>query len=193
MAEPRVEGTRERIQAIALDLFAEQGYEKTSLREIADRLGVTKAALYYHFKTKDDIVRSALEDFMSSVDDLIEWGTSQPATLETRKELLRRYADLAASGMHPARFFQQNPTVVNKEELAMGFRERVGALQRLLRDPDSSLPDELRAMLALISMHMTMSMSKLKGPGLFSDRDFTEEEIRAAALEVAFGLLPQTP
>src|SRR5262249_12854805 len=41
-------GTRERIQAIALELFAEQGYEKTSLREIAERLGVTKAALYYH-------------------------------------------------------------------------------------------------------------------------------------------------
>src|SRR5215469_16465337 len=48
-------GTRERIQAIALELFAEQGYEKTSLREIAERLGVTKAALYYHFKSKEDI------------------------------------------------------------------------------------------------------------------------------------------
>ena len=36
-------GTRERIQAVALELFTEQGYEKTSLREIAERLGVTKA------------------------------------------------------------------------------------------------------------------------------------------------------
>src|SRR5690606_31787714 len=40
--------TRQRIQDVALDLFAEQGYEKTSLREIAERLDVTKAALYYH-------------------------------------------------------------------------------------------------------------------------------------------------
>ena len=54
--------TRERIQAIALELFAEQGYEKTSLREIAERLGVTKAALYYHFKSKEDIVRSFTEE-----------------------------------------------------------------------------------------------------------------------------------
>src|SRR5215475_13717231 len=45
--------TRERIQSIALELFAEQGYEKTSLREIAERLGVTKAALYYHFRSKE--------------------------------------------------------------------------------------------------------------------------------------------
>ena len=43
-------GTRQRIQAVALELFTEQGYEKTSLREIAERLNVTKAALYYHFK-----------------------------------------------------------------------------------------------------------------------------------------------
>src|SRR5215831_11140152 len=49
---------RARAQSIALELFAEQGYEKTSLREIAERLGVTKAALYYHFKSKEDIVRS---------------------------------------------------------------------------------------------------------------------------------------
>ena len=36
--------TRERIIRVALELFSEQGYEQTSLREIADRLGVTKAA-----------------------------------------------------------------------------------------------------------------------------------------------------
>src|SRR5579871_4147084 len=48
--------TRERILDVALELFNEQGYDKTSLREIAERLGVTKAALYYHFKSKEDIL-----------------------------------------------------------------------------------------------------------------------------------------
>ena len=48
--------TRQRILDVALDLFVEQGYEKTSLREIAERVGVTKAALYYHFQSKEDIV-----------------------------------------------------------------------------------------------------------------------------------------
>ena len=41
---------------VATELFIEQGYEGTSLREIADRLGITKAALYYHFPSKDDIL-----------------------------------------------------------------------------------------------------------------------------------------
>ena len=59
---------------MALELFAEQGYEKTSLREIAERLGVTKAALYYHFKSKEDIVRSFTEDYVHELDALIAWG-----------------------------------------------------------------------------------------------------------------------
>jgi AcrR family transcriptional regulator len=48
--------TRERILEIAQELFAEQGYDKTSLRDIAERLGTTKAALYYHFEHKQDIL-----------------------------------------------------------------------------------------------------------------------------------------
>jgi len=55
MAKTKSE-TRERILDVALELFNEQGYDKTSLREIADRLGVTKAALYYHFERKDQIL-----------------------------------------------------------------------------------------------------------------------------------------
>jgi AcrR family transcriptional regulator len=48
--------TRERILDIALELFTERGYDKTSIRDIAERLGTTKAALYYHFKSKADIL-----------------------------------------------------------------------------------------------------------------------------------------
>src|SRR6266851_6340097 len=66
--------TRTRIQQVALELFAEQGYDKTSLREIAGRLAVTKAALYYHFKSKEDIVRSLVEDYFGQIDALIAWG-----------------------------------------------------------------------------------------------------------------------
>ncbi len=55
---PRSQGadTRERILDVAQELFIRQGYDKTSLRDIADRLQVTKAALYYYFERKDDIL-----------------------------------------------------------------------------------------------------------------------------------------
>ena len=53
--------TRAEILAVATELFIEQGYEATSLREIAERLDITKAALYYHFRSKDDILGALIE------------------------------------------------------------------------------------------------------------------------------------
>ncbi len=50
------EDTRSRILDIALELFSIQGFEKTSLRQIAEELGYSKAAIYYHFKSKDEIL-----------------------------------------------------------------------------------------------------------------------------------------
>jgi AcrR family transcriptional regulator len=63
--------TRERILAVANELFTEQGYEGTSLREISDRLGITKAALYYHFRSKDEILTTLLKPFFELLDDLL--------------------------------------------------------------------------------------------------------------------------
>ena len=48
--------TRDRILDVAMDLFIDQGYDKASLREIAERMGFTKAALYYHFPSKRDML-----------------------------------------------------------------------------------------------------------------------------------------
>jgi AcrR family transcriptional regulator len=55
---PRSQGaeTRERILDVAQELFTQRGYDKTSLRDIAERLGITKAALYYYFERKEDIL-----------------------------------------------------------------------------------------------------------------------------------------
>jgi AcrR family transcriptional regulator len=63
--------TRERILTVANELFIEQGYEGTSLREIADRLDITKAALYYHFRSKDEILETLLEPFDTLLDELL--------------------------------------------------------------------------------------------------------------------------
>jgi AcrR family transcriptional regulator len=48
--------TRERILDQALDLFVEKGFDNASLRELAERMGFTKAALYYHFPSKAQIL-----------------------------------------------------------------------------------------------------------------------------------------
>jgi AcrR family transcriptional regulator len=64
--------TRGDILAVAQELFADQGYDATSLREIAERLGITKAALYYHFKSKDDILRALIEPMGDVLAELVD-------------------------------------------------------------------------------------------------------------------------
>ena len=80
--------TRQRILDVALDLFTEQGYDGTSLREIAEQLGVTKAAIYYHFESKEDILMALhmrIHDFGREALLLIGEG---PVTLELWGQLL---------------------------------------------------------------------------------------------------------
>src|SRR5271156_5702060 len=108
--------TRSRVQKVALELFAEQGYEKTSLREIAERLGVTKAALYYHFKSKEDIVHSFTDDYFAELDVLLDWAKDQPRSDETRREVLDRYVSIALAGNEVFRFLEQNRASVQGME-----------------------------------------------------------------------------
>ena len=87
LADPKSD-TRQRILSVALDLFTEQGYDGTSLREIAEQLGVTKAALYYHFESKEDILMALhmrIHDFGREALMLIG---EEPVTLELWGQLL---------------------------------------------------------------------------------------------------------
>ncbi|WP_026321395.1 TetR/AcrR family transcriptional regulator [Salinispora fenicalii] len=175
--------TRERIKTVALELFTEQGYEKTSLREIAERLDVTKAALYYHFKSKDEIVNSFVEDRLDQLDDLVAWAEAQPATLTTRRGIIGRYADTMCAGQYPSvmRFFEQNQTVLRSLAAGQRMRERMFQLANLLCGDDSSPEAQLRATLALFSVHS--SWFGVRAPGL------TDQERREVALKVADELI----
>ena len=133
--------TRARIQQVALELFAEQGYERTSLREIAERLGVTKAALYYHFKSKEDIVRSFTEDYFARMDALIAWGKDQPPSASSGHELLDRYISVVMDGSEVFRFLERNQASLHGSEDGKRrfeqFRPRVNALIEIITGPDA--------------------------------------------------------
>ena len=176
-------GTRARIQEVALELFAERGYDQTSLREIADRLGVTKAALYYHFKTKEEILASTLEDYLSDVHAIIEWGRTQPNTTETRNALLLRYSGLVGRRLTAMRFMQQDQKGVQHSEIGERFRSAMGEVNVLLTPPDGGLLERTRALSAVVTLHL--------GVVLVSDPQHTYDldEAREAALKVARELL----
>jgi AcrR family transcriptional regulator len=181
--------TRTRIQQVALELFAEQGYEKTSLREIAGRLDVTKAALYYHFKSKEDIARSLVEDYFGQIDALITWARTQPRTAPTRREIMRRYLAIVAEGSEAFRMLQQNQAAVNGLAAAKGrgelFRERMSALIEQLTEPGASADDRLRAAMALGGVSV--------GWMFFADQVDDRSKLSAAVLAIACDLAGTSP
>ncbi|MFI8368768.1 TetR/AcrR family transcriptional regulator [Streptomyces sp. NPDC085466] len=173
--------TRQRIQDVALELFAEQGYEKTSLREIAERLDVTKAALYYHFKTKEDILVGIFGDLTRPMDELIDWAQTQPRTLETRQEVLRRYQVALRAAAPLFRFMQENQATVRELSVGLTFKERMITLTGLIQEPEFATVDQVRCVSAIFTLHAgTFFMQNVEGD---------PEEKHEAVLEVALDLL----
>ncbi|NKQ55703.1 helix-turn-helix transcriptional regulator [Amycolatopsis sp. K13G38] len=173
--------TRERIQQIALDLFVEQGYEKTSLREIAERLEVTKAALYYHFRTKEDIVRSLFEDIAEAVDEVLDWAREQGEGL-SRTELVNRLAQLVRGRFVPIwRFVQENQTALKELHVSNPLMSRMQAIFQLLCPKGADPETQLRSRLALVALVMGNNPEVLA--------DTPEEDRPEVALRVALQLV----
>ena len=175
--------TRERIQQVALELFAEQGYEKTSLREVAERLEITRPALYYHFKAKEDILTSVLDDLNASMDELMDWALAQPRTAEARQGILRRIAGLLDDQWRPLiRFAQVNQGVMSEVDAGEQMQHRMLSMLSVLSTPEDGIVQQFESRLAVIAL----ILGSLPFPvGL----DVPDEERAATALTVATKLI----
>src|ERR1700712_4809881 len=74
VAEKRrsAEAARQEIRESALDLFVAQGYGATSLEDIAGRLGRTRQAVLYHFKSKEELLRVVLDPYFIAVNEVLD-------------------------------------------------------------------------------------------------------------------------
>jgi len=68
--------TRARILAVALELISERGFAGTSIRDLAERLDLTTAAMYYHFSSKDALLDALVEPLIDGLTDLIAKASS---------------------------------------------------------------------------------------------------------------------
>jgi AcrR family transcriptional regulator len=86
--------TKAEIHRAALELFSGQGYEKTSLREIAEQVGITKASLYYHYSSKQELLKAIIGTFFDDINAVFERIETTPWSLEVEQELLSEYLDV---------------------------------------------------------------------------------------------------
>ena len=138
--------TKRRIQDAARALFAEKGVQRTSLQEIADRLGITKPALYYHFRSREDLVRSIVQPI---IDEGEEFVRSQEAIPSGRRELLEGYFDFHYRHRREIVLILTESATLTELDLidtVLTWRSRLSAL---LVGPDPDLGAAVRAVIAL--------------------------------------------
>ena len=81
--------TRARILAVALDLVSERGFAGTSIRDLAERLDLTTAAMYYHFSSKDALLDALMEPLIDGLTDLsAKAGSGELGEIDVLTELL---------------------------------------------------------------------------------------------------------
>ncbi len=154
--------TRERILDVALDLFIERGIDATSLREIAQELGITKAAIYYHFAGKDDIVMALhlrLHDIGRR--GLLRLG-EEPTGMATIARLLDEMIDDMLANRKIFVMHERNRSAleaIHSKDHSDAHDDLIEHIGRLICEPSLPLRDRVRIACAIGAMMSGLMMS----------------------------------
>ncbi len=124
-----------RVVAASLELFAQQGVGGTSLQMIADAIGVTKAAIYFQFRTKDEIVLAAAEDELAKLEAVIVAAEAESTSARRREVLLERIVDLSVDRRRTVSVILSDPVVLRFFTNHVRYRAVVDRLTDLLIGP----------------------------------------------------------
>jgi AcrR family transcriptional regulator len=121
-----------RIIEAALGLFAEHGISGTSLQMIADQIGVTKAAVYHQYNTKDEIVVAVAEVALAGLDAAANAAEAERSRARARAVLIEHMIDLAVAQRRMASILQRDPIMLRFLREHAPFRSVMTRVNRLL-------------------------------------------------------------
>ncbi|WP_394619223.1 TetR/AcrR family transcriptional regulator [Lentzea sp. JNUCC 0626] len=173
----RQSDTKQRILQTARDLFARQGVQQTSLQDIAESLGITKPALYYHFSSREELIRSIVTPLIDDGERFLS-ATEARADVTTR-EVLEGFFDFHHRHRKDMLLLLTEMTTLAELgliDLVLAWRAR---LTRIVFGPDATLEQQARAVLTFGGMQdCTMQFP-----------DAPVEELREATITAAFAAL----
>src|SRR5215217_256120 len=103
--------TRQRLLDVAVALISQHGYAGTSLQMIADELGFTKAAIYYHFKTRDQLLIALMEPLLYQIRQVVETAEDQRTPRTRMGAMVRGFAGVVAKNRSLAAVMVFDPSV----------------------------------------------------------------------------------
>ena len=185
----RDRGTRERILDVALELFTEEGYDRASLREVAEHLGVTKAALYYHFPSKADILFALHLRMHALIDEPLQQLRARPVTLERWETFLSACMEKLEGNTALFLLHRNNQaafSVLHNEAHRHAHTELEEWANKLFSDPSLSPGERLKMAASFAVAFLTpMLAAPLISPG-------NEADMAAALRQIIRGVL-RTP
>jgi AcrR family transcriptional regulator len=145
-----------RVMDAALKLISERGVSGTSLQMIADEMGVTKAAVYRQFKTKEEIVIAITEREMSQLEEMLEAAEAEGHPLRAREILLDRMIEqaIARRGAYSVPMF--DPVIIRLQAEYQPFQRFIERLFAALLGTGAGV--EARFHAAMLSSAISVSV-----------------------------------
>src|SRR3984893_18983047 len=130
----QAERTRQQILETAQRLFTELGYDATSLQMIADEMGLTKAAVYYPFRAKSDILHAAMLPGIQRLEALLDEAAVIRGRRARIEHLVNGFVDFLVQNRHYAVMASTDPAAKRHKLDAEAMAKRRWALTLLFGD-----------------------------------------------------------
>jgi AcrR family transcriptional regulator len=158
LRERKKQQTREKIARVALDLFAERGYDETTLADIADAADVSTRTIFAYFNSKEDILFCDEPQFYIVLEQALANRPPGATTVDALREFL------AAQDMADAIHQRRKKIVAESASLRLAERARFGRLEELIadsiaRDLDAQ-PGDIRP--AFVAASMTAAFTTMR-------------------------------
>ncbi|MER5335272.1 TetR family transcriptional regulator [Micromonospora sp. NPDC002717] len=174
--------TRTRILRAALDLFAEHGYQRTSLRQIGERLRLTKAAILYHFPTKEHLLTALVEPLVADLETLLDTAEAGPAE-RARRTVLEGWVDTMLTHRRPLGMLFHDIALITRGDTYHRLMRIAMRANNLIAGPDAGRRERVRAVQAV---------AMCSDPVVFFT-DVPDEVLRADMLDGVHRLLDGAP
>jgi AcrR family transcriptional regulator len=138
-----------RIARLALDRFRVDGFVGTSIADLAGALGVSKAAIYYHYRSKDALLHHLIDPLLDAIDACIHDHTTPVASARTARPLLDAYLAVLLAHREVVPLIATDVAVLNHPRIGPRLRAQNHQLRTLLTAPDTSMSAMVRAEAAL--------------------------------------------
>lgn len=143
--------TRAGILQAALRLFVTRGYAETTIRDLAAEVGLTSAALYYHFPNKEACLEALVTPYLEDVDEMLRKHPAGSTALDQkeRRALLSEYLALLMRSPDLTRLIDRDPAVATNADFASRMSRITVEMVTRLAGTDPTSEELLRAAAAV--------------------------------------------